>query len=557
MCIAAKLRAVRLSRIPPRVGRAVALGCVVLALGPARPLAGQPVHSAAVATPGSAVERARRLQGLLDANSALDPMARGTAAGIAELARRASAIYLLQPEIAASYHSAHPWGGNDGPLRAGRGRNLLASAGLAGRWGPVTAMILPQYAEEANLEFQVRQYPQPIENPPRNLWANPFYAPGNTADFPQRFGDQSRSTVEAQWRVAVEPGFGLRLGVGRETRWWGPGLNNALLISGNAPAIDQLFVEAAAPLKTPIGRLSYTYMLGRLEESEFFDFNAANDTRSLSAATLHWTPSERFELLPILSVSRAVMARRSPGWATALDFGRNVGRAWSRPADTSSGREQITTIAALWRVPEAGIEAWAEWARLQFPGSLREFMEQPGHSQGYTLGFQWAKPTARGSLFHLATEWTYLEPDPSIRTRPVKTSYVGTAVEHGWTHRGQMLGPWIGPAASTQWIMGDWYVGAWRFGGNLGRLRRDANFRFIEPLPLKREDTQMWAGLRLGRTLWGFDVLLDYTDAVRLNHLFQAYWVPGTTDDFNFTTGVDLINRSLALTIAPHLPLRR
>lgn len=487
----------------------------------------------------------------------MEVMARSSALGVAELSESRTGVYVLLPEFAASYHSAHPWGGNDGPLRAGRGRNGLVSGGLAGRWGPVTAMILPQYAEEANLEFQVRQYPQPIENPPRNLWANPFYAPGNTADYPQRFGDRSRSTVDAQWRLAVEPGFDIRVGVGRETRWWGPGLNNALLISANAPAFDQVFVESAAPLLTPIGGFRYSYMLGRLEESEFFDFTQANNERSFSAATVQWTPSDRFELMPIVSISRGVMARRSPGWSTALDFGRNVGRAWSRPADSISGREQITTIAALWRVPAAGIEAWAEWARLQFPGSLREFMEQPGHSQGYTLGFQLAKPTRGGSLFHLATEWTYLEPDPSIRTRPVKTSYVGTVVEQGWTHRGQMLGPWIGPAASTQWVMGDWYVGPWRVGGSLGRLRRDANFRFIEPFPLKREDTQMWAGLRLGRTLRGFDVVLDYTDAVRLNHLFQAYRVPGTSEDYNFTTGVDLINRSIALTIAPHIPLRR
>lgn len=481
-------------------------------------------------------------------------MSRATGSGIAALRAGRDTLVVLLPEFATSYHSAHPWSGNDGLLRQGRGRNAQLSAGLAARWGPFTAVILPQYAEEANLAFQVRQYPQPVVDPARNLWANPFYRPGNTMDYPQRFGDRPRAVLRPQGRIAYEPGLGIRIGVGSETRWWGPGLQNALLLSSNAPAIEQIFLESAAPIQTPLGQFGYTYLLGRLNESEFFDFKSENDQRSLSAASLNWTPPPSWSLLPDLSLSRAVMARQSPGMATALDFARNVGRPWSRPADTLSQREQITTVAALWRVPEAGVEAWVEWARYELPGTFREYLEQPGHAQGYTLGFQWAKPVSLG-LLHIATEFSYAEPSPSIRTRPIKTSYVGTSVEQGWTHEGQMLGPWIGPAASSQWAMADLYRGPWRVGGTLGRLRRDAEFRFIEPFPLKREDIQMYASLRVGRTLWGWDALLEYTDAVRLNHLFQAFPIPGTSG--NDTEGVDLINRSLLFTISPHLSPRR
>jgi hypothetical protein len=155
---------------------------------------------------------------------------------------------------------------------------------------------------------------------------------------------------------------------------------------------------------------------------------------------------------------------------------------------------------------------------------------------------------------HLQTEVSYMEPSASIRVRPVGTSYTSPTVAHGWTHEGQMLGPAIGPGGSAQWLAVDYRRETWRGGLSFGRIRRDANYRFLNPLPPKREDLSLYASFRYGRRIGPVDALVEFTDGVRLNHLYQAYEL-GTPD--GATEGVDLLNRTLTLTLTPRLPSRR
>ncbi len=503
----------------------------------------------------SEAERQARLEALRDPDARRHTMLRSTASALEELdvpTRPRIATRWFVPELATSYNSAHAWGFNDGELRAGRGANLLLSTGAALRIGRVRAMLLPQMVHEANLDFQTIPFPQ-YAPPTRDVWANPFYVLPNSADYPQRFGDRSRTSAVVQGRVSVDLLPGLRVGVGNEQRRWGPGVQNSLLLSANAPPFRQAFIEADAPLRTPLGHVDYQVILGELRDSEYFLAQGPGPTRSLSAVAISWMPSGPLAILPTMGIARGVMARRSPGIATALDAFRNVGRPWTRLADTATAREQITTLFLRWHVPAEGVDLYAEWARFEQPASLRDFLQQPGHAQGYTLGGQWARPWRQG-LLHLRSEFTYLEPSTSVRVRPVNTSYTGSSVPQGWTHRGQMLGPGIGPGASSQWAAADFYGRDWRWGGTLGRWRRDANYRFLQPLPLKREDLQLYAALRAGRRLRGLDVLVELTNGVRLNHLYQAYLLPGSSG--NDTEGVDLLNRTLAVTLTPHVMRR-
>src|SRR5690606_20645125 len=127
-------------------------------------------------------------------------------------------------------------------------------------------------------------------------------------------------------------------------------------LSSNAPGFQHLFAEAPSPIVTAVGRFDYQYLLGRLDESEFFDFDRANDARSLSAAQLSWQAEADGERWPVVGIARAVMANGPPRLATMLDFARDVGRPWSRPADAASGRDQILTLFARWLFPAEGAE---------------------------------------------------------------------------------------------------------------------------------------------------------------------------------------------------------
>ena len=517
--------------------------------GSSAPLAAQSVPPAALPLPGSEAEAVMRLHQLLGQESADGMMLRTVGNRIEALRSGRDTVVLFGAEGLYSYNSAHPWGFNDGPLRAGRGANFLVRAGFAARRARLTVVVIPQVIRESNTEFQTIPWPQP-NSPTRNVWANPFYPLPTSLDMPQRFGDQPRNEVRLQGRVALDVTRALRVGAGNENRWWGPGVRNGLLLSANAGGFPHLFLEAPAPIETKIGNWEYQYLLGRLDESELFDFDDTNNGRSFSAAAVTWQAPERFGEWPVIGVSRAVMSRTGPGLATALDFLRDVGRPWSRTADSISGRDQITTLFTRWRFPTQGAEAYAEWARYEQPASVREFMEQPGHMQGYTVGAQWARPWRTGTL-QFQSELSYLEPSASVRYRPIGTTYTSPSVPQGWTHDGQMIGPSIGPGASSQYLAADLWMPTWRAGLSLGRWRRDANYRFLNPLPPKREDLSLWASFRGGMSLGVMDVLVEFTNGVRLNHLYQAYEL--NTPDGR-TEGVDLLNRSLAVTLMPRMP---
>jgi hypothetical protein len=65
--------------------------------------------------------------------------------------------------------------------------------------------------------------------------------------------------------------FNVELLAGRESLWWGPGLNGSLILSNNAPPLDQIRVGAAEPFLLPligewIGPTKITAFFARLEK---------------------------------------------------------------------------------------------------------------------------------------------------------------------------------------------------------------------------------------------------------------------------------------------------
>lgn len=525
-------------------GLALAL---TLALGGAGLEAQAPAPVAATMPAGEAdiESRLRQVQGL-DARAGY--LTRSTGSALDTAFPDSGGWLLIVPEVTTISNSAHPWGGNDGPMRAGKGSSLMTTLGLAWHRGGLTLMAMPQGVYEENAALPVFPYAD-FWRPARNEWANPFHRGPEFIDLPLRYGSGSRSAWTAQWRASYELSANWRAGFGSENRWWGPGVRNALLLSSNAPGFTQAFVETHEPIRTRFGELDVSWLLGRLDESEFFDDNPDNDARSLNAAAVNWRPPAQLSrLVPEVGIARAVMTVDAPTPNALFDVFRNVGRPYSDSTDRRAGLDQILTLWGRWLVPERGFEAWVEWARYEQAINLRDLLVNPGHAQGYTVGFSVARPLRGGTLL-LQSEFSYAEPSPSIRVRPVVPSYTSAGVPQGWTHDGQMLGPAMGPGGSTQWGQLDWRGSRWRFGGELGRLRRDNGVTFVQPTDFaRREDVSYWLTLRLGRRIGPWNAVLEFTDAARLNYLYQAYDLPPEEGGW---TGVDLQNRTLRLVLSP------
>lgn len=527
---------------------------VLIVLWPALAFAQAASLSSPLSVPGDAIDRVDRVRVL---TGQLPPD--GTLLRTPTVRReptdsvRTTRFRFLTPTLVARWNASLPWGGNDGVLRPGRGANALVTAGADLALWRVSVRLAPQVAYEANRPVFVIPWDQTLADR-RSIWAHPYLRRPESADWPLRFGDRPRTSLGwGQSRVAIDLTRHARIGVSNENRWWGPGAVNALLLSSNAPGFAHAFVEMPRPWRTRAGAFEGQYLLGTLRESGFFDRDRTNDARSLSAVAVVWRPSGRLAAWPSLGIARAVMAPGAAGPDDLLGAFQDVGRPVSAPADIArhGARDQITDLFLRWAVPGSGVEAYAEWARYEFPASLRDLIEFPGHAQGYTVGFHVARPSWRASTLQLQSEFTYTEPSPSLRVRPVGLSYTSAALPQGWTHSGQMLGPMIGPGSSSQHLAADWHGRRSRFGVAFTRVRWLNGPLFTEVVPGgkgKLPDVTLMGSLRAALPLFGMATDIELSRGVRLAYLNQAL----LRDPIRgYYEGIDYRTWSLALTLTP------
>lgn len=458
-------------------------------------------------------------------------------------------LALIVPELRTVYNSALPYSFNDGALWAGRGHSFHVTGGLRARMGPVSLVLAPEYAYSQNRPYQVIPYPDG-GTPPRKELASPWHVPPRSLDLPSRMGRAPLAYVgPGQSSLSVGTGR-IAAGYSTETLWWGPGIHNGLVMSSHAAGIPHLFLRARR-LPTPLGELDGRWIVGRLHESAYFDTLAANNHRSISGFAVALRPA--FDEGLSIGLARAVYGRTGrgslPPLGSAFDFLRSVGRPGSaRPDDSERYRhDQVFSTFARWVFPGPGLESWVEWARFEEPASLRDLLVAPNHSQGYTVGVQWARGVG-GPDLQLQTEITYLEPSTTYKERRIVTGYTSASVPQGYTHRGQVVGAAIGPGSSTQWLSADVLGGRWQVGAFARRIRwhEGALATVVTPPSILRHEISVIGGLRGGVTVYGFDLFAELASEARLNYLFQNPLV--SLDD---PGGVDILNRSLRLVLRP------
>jgi hypothetical protein len=505
---------------------------------------GAPFRSLMV--PGSMADEAQRTEQLLGRASADGYLLRSTGT-LDRDTLPAPAVTLLAPSVLSVWNSALPYSPNTGTLWAGRGASALVTAGVRARIGPLSLTVAPELSYQANRDFQTRVYP--IDAPaPRDPFASPWYPPPHSADVPLRFGSDAETRISlGQSRLELAAGP-LALGAATESQWWGPGLRNALVLSSNAPGFPHAFAETRRPLRSRLGSLEAKWILGRLTESGYFDADPTNDHRGLSAGVIGLRPA--FEPNLTLGAARAVYSNVSGTGAVAgraLDLFRDVGQPTALQLEDTEGagdHDQVFSLFARWLLPRSGFEAYAEWARAEQPESLRDLLVSPNHSQGYTVGLQWADEIGRGGVLRLQAEASYLEQSATYRVRPTPTFYTSRAVPQGYTHEGRVLGAAIGPAGSSQWIAADYMAARWQLGVLATRIRwnNDALYRFAPAPTYASHDVTFGGGLRGSLRLGRLQASAELLEATRYSYLFQYY-----QDDDGRLVKVDVPNRTARL----------
>ncbi|HEX8392521.1 MAG TPA: capsule assembly Wzi family protein [Longimicrobium sp.] len=427
-----------------------------------------------------------------------------------------ASLRLLAPWMEAGWNKEIPHSLNDGALYAGRGGSGRLSAGVEAAAGPLRLVLAPEVVWEQNAQFD-SVLPDAWDAGQRARFTTPWYIGAHSADLPYRFGDGARTRV-----LPGESSLTLRLGAveagaATEAEWWGPGIRNALVLSNNAGGFPHALLRTSRPLRTPLGGLEARWIEGRLRSSAW-DTASAGRRRSLSAASLVLHPAANLSL----GVARAVYAPADGG---AADGAFGVFSRWAGAGDTARAHpfDQVSTLFGRWILPGDGAEVYGEWGRHRLPSSPREMLETPEHTQGYTLGFQWARPALRG-VIRLQGELSDLEKSATYRAEPTGSWYAGRAVPQGYTHEGQPLGASIGPGASSQWLAVDYMPRTAQFGVFANRIRWANDAYYDKPGGHNRyraHDVNILGGARAGVAAGPFWAQAEWTAGRRYNYLFQ------------------------------------
>lgn len=465
---------------------------------------------------------------------------------------------LIPPDVLVVHNSGLPFSLNDGSLWAGRGASGSVTAGVRARVGPVHVVLAPTFAYARNDDFRLpdARVAPPIPAP-RSPYSNPWRVYRNSIDLPLRFGSDPVSTVDLGQSAIYVRHARVEAGLASENEWWGPGVRNAIVMSNNAPGFGHAFVRTARPVSTGVGAFGARYLLGTLSQSDYFA-DGSEGRRSLSALGVTFVPRK----VPGLTVgfTRAVFAPVDNAGETVqhlLDVLSSTGRPNAYPIEDfrqEPGRDQLLSFFARLVLPEEGFESYVEWARAEMPASFRDLLVAPNHSQGYTLGLQYARPVTRsGTLVRAQAEVTAVNQSTTYRFRPTGSFYTSRAVLQGYTQRGQVIGAAIGPGGSSQFLAADVVHGRGSAGVFLGRIRWDDDSFYEIPRPqgngLCKHDVTVLAGVRGGwRSALG-TAAGSMGWGNRINTFYQNFgFCPENSDH------VDTRNATLTLTLSPALP---
>jgi capsule assembly protein Wzi len=476
---------------------------------------------------------------------------------------RARSLTWLHPDLHLTSNSGLPLSLNEGGMWAGRGVGVRLTGGVEFTVGRLRGVIAPEFWGASNARFDRIStgggffFPSPTVDEKRfgNGFANFWYVAPYSADLPWRFGSASMSRlIPGQSGVWYNAGP-VEIGATTENMWWGPGIRNAIVMSDNAAGIPRLEIRTPRPWSTRVGSFEAHWFVGALSESQYFDTTRTDDVRSLSAAAVTWQPA--FQRTLTLGVTRAVYAT-SNGYGSVpfrwFDVFANTGHPANHlPSDSSltpGGRDQLFSLFARWVFPSDGFEAYTEWSRQELPTSLHDFIVDPTHSHGYTLGLQYRRP---GPLdrptFRVQGEVTTLEQSGDFKNQPVGVFYTSRRVIQGYTQLGLPIGASFGPGGSSQWLAWDRIWPSASLGVTFNRIRwnEDVRSTFGWPAYLAdcNHDVSIIPGVRGGHDLGGGYMSASVMLGDRMNYDFQN--ISGCQGPAR----IDVHNTSVSISFSP------
>ena len=381
------------------------------------------------------------------------------------------------------FNSHHTFGWNDGSMIPSKGYQTRLSAGVFAKIGILSVQLQPEFVYAANASFDGFALGK------NDAEFQKYYDFYNYIDDPERFGNKAYS--KAFWgQSSIRLNFGpASVGFSTENIWWGPGRENALLMSNNAPGFKHVTINTTQPVHTPIGAFEGQLIGGWLDQSGFSPLNQIKNTfgvnlfiprnpeqRYLSGLNINYQP----KWVPGLTLGfiRTFMAYKSD-IKTFADYVPFFVKLQKKTVDQDTyPRDQRISMYVRWLFQQAHAEVYFEYGLNDNAFNFRDFIGSPDHARSYLFGMTKLVPLngRTNEYIQVNAEITQMSQSVDRTVRPSGGFYHHGGVTQGYTQLGQVLGAGSGTGGNLQSFQVSWIKGYKKLGMGFERLEHDMDF---------------------------------------------------------------------------------
>lgn len=369
-----------------------------------------------------------------------------------------SASFQILPVLFKQQYFSNPTASrNDGIMLPTKGFQTFISPGAYVKIGPLNVQVRPEFNYVGNKSHEVRPYH--------------FGA----MDMPTKFGNKPFSEIswgQSSIRLDIDP---VSIGLSNENLWWGPGIQNSLLMSNSAAGFKHITLNTNRPVQIPVGSFEAQIIAGRLEGSGINN-TLPQDWRYLSGFVFtyqpKWVPGLFFGLTRSFQIYNNDM---DGSFGDLFPFFQAF-----QKINTNEGlkrRDQLTSLFSRWLMPKTKAEIYFEYGLNDHSYNFRDFLMSPEHSRSYILGMRKLIQynQMENEFIQFSAEITRMEQAVDRTLRDAGEWYTHGEVLHGYTQRGEVLGAGIGPGGNLQTLQVGWVKGLKQLGIQLERYEHNGD----------------------------------------------------------------------------------
>jgi hypothetical protein len=387
------------------------------------------------------------------------------------------------------FNSNHPYGWNDEAMIPAKGYQTMISGGIYFKYGPLSIQLQPEYVYATNPAFNGYASGHTGQD------LASYYTYYNLIDLPERYGNSSYNKAFLG-QSSIRLTFGaISAGFSNESLWWGPGIQNALILSNNAPGFKHFTLNTTHPVKTFLGYFEGQIIAGRLLSSEISPLavtslpdgtnlyvDKGNDNRYFTGFNINYHPKWIGGLTLGLTRTFDAYQKDVKGFGGYFPFFTPYSKQSTIGNDSGIGdpfpRDQYTSVYARWLFTKAQAEIYFEYGLNDNSYNLNDFIGSPEHSRAYIFGLRKMIPIngAIDENILFSGEITQLSQSIDRLVRGAGGWYQHYQVIQGHTNYGQVLGAGTGSGGNLQSVNISWVSGFKKLGVGFDRYEHDVDF---------------------------------------------------------------------------------